>query len=212
MDSGGWDERYAGSELVWSAGPNSWVEERVSGFVAGRALDLGAGEGRHALWLAERRWTVTAVDFSQVGLDRLTTLADRTGIDPDRIRAVHADLTDYVPTPGAYDLVLVAYLHLPARTRRRVLHRAAAALASGGRLMVIGHDRASAGQGVGGPPDPDLLWTVNDALADLEGTGLEVTLAEQTTRTVSTDEGEREAVDTALVARRPDTDTTEEKP
>jgi SAM-dependent methyltransferase len=208
MDSSGWDERYAGTELVWSAGPNVWVEQHAAPLRAGRALDLGAGEGRHALWLAERGWTVTAVDFSQVGLDRVRALAEgREGLDPSRVRTVRADLADYVPERGSYDLVVIAYMHLPVPARRVMLARAADALAPGGSLLVIGHDRASAGRGVGGPPDPDLLWTVDEALADLSGTGLTVDVAEQTTRIVTTDEGEREAVDTALIARRPSTHT-----
>src|SRR3954447_3662170 len=202
MDSAGWDERYSGAELVWSAGPNAWVEQHAAPLAPGRALDLGCGEGRHALWLAGRGWAVTAVDFSQVGLDRLTTLADRAGLYPAGIRTVHADLADHVPESGTYDLVLIAYMHLPAPTRRVMLHRAADALAPAGHLLLVGHDRASAGKGVGGPPDPALLWTVEEAVADLDGTGLGLILAEQTFRTVATDDGEREAVDTALIARR----------
>ena len=119
MDSSGWDERYAGTELVWSVGPNLWVEQHAAPLRAGRALDLGAGEGRHVLWLAERGWTVTAVDFSEVGLERMRALAaGREGLDARRIRTVRADLADYVPEPSSYDLVVVAYLHLPAAPRR----------------------------------------------------------------------------------------------
>jgi SAM-dependent methyltransferase len=210
VDSREWDERYAGAELVWSAGPNAWVERHAAPLAPGRALDLASGEGRHTLWLAERGWTVTAVDFSQVGLDRLTALADRAGLDPTRIRTVRADLVAYVPETRSYDLVLIAYLHLSPAVRRSVLDRAAEALAPAGHLLLVGHDRASAGQGVGGPPDPAVLWTVEQAVGDLEGTGLEVTLAEQTTRTVSTDDGAREAVDTALIARRPNAADPEE--
>ena len=70
MDAEGWDERYAGSELVWSAEPNRFVAEVCAELSPGRALDLAAGEGRNAIWLASRGWTVTAADFSQAGLDK----------------------------------------------------------------------------------------------------------------------------------------------
>ena len=63
-----WDERYAAQGRVWSAEPNAEVERILGDWEPGRALDLGAGEGRHAVWLAEKRWRVTAVDFSAVGL------------------------------------------------------------------------------------------------------------------------------------------------
>ena len=62
MDAGDWDARYAASELVWGAEPNRFVVEEFTAVAPGRAVDLGAGEGRNALWLAERGWLVTAVD------------------------------------------------------------------------------------------------------------------------------------------------------
>ena len=71
MNSEQWDQRYAGEELVWSAGPNIFVAGICAELAPGRVLDLAAGEGRNALWLAERGWQVTAVDFSQVAVDRM---------------------------------------------------------------------------------------------------------------------------------------------
>ena len=63
-----WDQRYSGPDLVWGAGPNRFVTGEVTALPAGRAIDLGTGEGRNAIWLAERGWQVTAVDFSAAGL------------------------------------------------------------------------------------------------------------------------------------------------
>ena len=70
MDADAWDVRYRESELVWSPGPNQFVEAELADLPPGRALDLAAGEGRNAIWLAEQGWQVTAVDFSQAGLDK----------------------------------------------------------------------------------------------------------------------------------------------
>ena len=56
MDQTAWDERYAGPELVWGAGPNCFVAAELAGLRPGRAIDLGTGEGRNAIWLAERGW------------------------------------------------------------------------------------------------------------------------------------------------------------
>ena len=56
MEAADWDARYAATDLVWSAAPNVWVEELVSGMPPGRALDIAAGEGRNALWLVEQGW------------------------------------------------------------------------------------------------------------------------------------------------------------
>ena len=66
MDSQGWNDRYARKDLVWSADPNALVAAETAVLSPGRALDLASGEGRNAIWLAERGWRVTAVDFSAV--------------------------------------------------------------------------------------------------------------------------------------------------
>ena len=67
VDAEAWDERYAATELVWSLDPTSSSPPSSPTSRPGRAVDLAAGEGRNAIWLARRGWQVTAVDFSQVG-------------------------------------------------------------------------------------------------------------------------------------------------
>ena len=202
MDSKDWDARYAGSELVWSAGPNRWVEEVCGPLAPGSAADLGAGEGRNALWLAEKGWRTTAVDFSGVALERARTLAaDRLGDGASRFTTEQADLTTWSPAT-VYDLVLVVYIQLPAAPRAAVLRAAAAATAPGGRLVVVAHHSDNLTQGVGGPQSPEVLYTQDDVLADLEGLGgLFVERAERVLRPVPGD-GDPQAVDALVVLRR----------
>ncbi len=83
MEREDWDRRYGGTELIWTAEPNRFVVEELGDLPAGRALDLGAGEGRNAVWLAERGWRVTAVDFSPVALDKARRLARARGVSVD---------------------------------------------------------------------------------------------------------------------------------
>lgn len=203
MDSTAWDTRYAGSELVWSAGPNLWVEQVCSDLPVGTAVDLGAGEGRNALWLAARGWQATAVDFSAVALDRTRRLAtERLGAAADRLTTEQADLTTFEPST-TYDLALVVYLQLPAPARRAVLGNAARCVAPGGRLVVVAHHSDNLTQGVGGPQDPAALYTEADVLADLaqdlDG-DLAVERAERVLRPVG--DGDRQAVDVLVVLRR----------
>ena len=68
-----WDERYAATDRVFRAVPNEMLAELVSAVSPGSAIDLGAGEGRNSLWLAGQGWSVTAVDASQVGLEKLNS-------------------------------------------------------------------------------------------------------------------------------------------
>jgi SAM-dependent methyltransferase len=198
MDAAGWDRRYAASELVWSAGPNRFVAAELAGLPPGRALDLAAGEGRNALWLAGRGWSVTAVDFSSVALDKGRRIAERDGLT---VHWVHADLLDYQLTPAGFDAVLIAYLHLPPAELGTVLRSAARAVAPGGVLLVVGHDLRNLTEGVGGPSDPTLLYTPELLVAHLDG--LRVERAGRVHRPVDDDPDARVAIDTLVRASRP---------
>ena len=198
MDQTAWDERYAGPELVWGAGPNRFVTEELAALEPGRALDLGTGEGRNAIWLAARGWQVTGVDFSAVGLARAAELARQRGVD---VGWVKADLLSYRPSPAGYELVLIAYIQLPADELAHLVRTAATALAPGGTLLAVGHDRDNLDRGYGGPQYPHVLWTAASVSAALDG--LTVQRAEQVPRHVQTAEGERVAIDTLVRAGRP---------
>jgi SAM-dependent methyltransferase len=198
MDQRAWDERYAGAELVWTAEANRFLVAEATDLAPGRAVDLAAGECRNAVWLAEQGWDVDAVDFSAVGLEKGTRLAEHRGV-ADRVHPIVADLTTWT-APDAYDLVLVAYLHLSAPTRDAVFTAAAAAVAPGGTLLVIGHDLANLDGGYGGPQDPAVLTTAPALVAALGD--LTVVRAEPVERPVATPDGERIAIDHVLRAVR----------
>lgn len=196
-----WNERYASAELVWGAEPNRFVAEEL-GSVAprGRALDLACGEGRNAIWLATRGWQVTGVDFSRVGLERARKLADERSVV---VEWVEADVTRWEPDAGAFALVLVLYVQLPPAGRRRLLARAARALAPHGALLMIGHARRNLGKGWGGPQDPEVLWEAAEIVAELEALGLTRLQSEDLDRSVDTPEGVRYAIDLRVRAQRP---------
>jgi SAM-dependent methyltransferase len=205
MDSTTWDKKYKDSELLWSADANIWVKDLTQDLPAGTALDIAAGEGRNALWLAARGWEVTAVDFSVVALQRARALADEhLGRDADRLTTLEADVETWVPKVRSYDLVLVAYLHLPEQLRRSVMRAAAEAVASGGTLLVVGHDLENLGSGHGGPQNPEVLYRPSDIVADIEPAGLIVDRSETAARSVTDGQGQpAEALDALVVARRP---------
>jgi SAM-dependent methyltransferase len=186
-----WDRRYAASERVWSAAPNTWVAKTVGSWFAGRALDLGAGEGRHSVWLAALGWQVTAVDFSATGIERGRQGAADVGVDVDW---VVADVREWTPPAGeVFDLILVSYLHLPGD----VLVRVREWLAPGGALVVLGHALRNLTDGVGGPSDPELLHT--EAQYRDASQGLQVEQLGEHIRHTS----EGDAIDLVLVARKP---------
>src|SRR3954471_8165827 len=132
MRAADWDQRYA-EQRQWSAEPNALIAGLLAELPPGDAVDLAAGEGRHALWLAGLGWRVTAVDFSGTGLSR-----GRAQPGADRVTWVTADVTTWSADAGSLDLVLVAYLHLPREATVDVLSRAVGWLRPGGRLLVLG--------------------------------------------------------------------------
>ncbi len=198
MDAHEWDTRYSATDMMWSYEPNVFLVPRVVGLEPGRALDLGCGEGRNALWLASQGWDVTAVDFSQVAVDRGSGWAEQRGLTVDfRV----ADVIDYRPEPAAFDLVIAFYLQIPHDEVRQVLTHAVEALAPGGTLLVVAHDLDNLEHGYGGPPTADVLYT-EDLVTSSIGE-LEVVEAGRVRRPVLTDHGEETAVDTLVRATRP---------
>ena len=200
MDSASWDRRYGGRELVWTANPNRFLVAETRNLAPGRAIDLGCGEGRNAIWLAERGWQMVGVDFSEVGLQKARELADARGVS---VEWVAADLLEYRPEPRAFDFVLVFYLQVPAGERQPILRAAVDAVAPGGTFLLVAHDSTNLQHGYGGPQTPAVLYTAHDVVDDLDGAGLQIERAERVERPVQAPDGERVALDALVRARRP---------
>lgn len=133
-----WEQRYGERTQVWSGRVNARLAEVVGPLTPGRALDLGCGEGADAVWLAEHGWRVTAVDISQVALDRVRAAALARNLG-DRVDCQRHELPDTFPG-GAFDLVSAQFLHsMVPMDRRAVLRLAANAVAPGGLLLIVDH-------------------------------------------------------------------------
>ncbi len=198
MDARDWDLRWTDKLLHAHGEPSSVVLAELEGLAPGRALDLGCGNGRHALWLAERGWRVTAVDFSTEALRQARERSTGSGIHVDW---EEADLTEYEPQRQAFELVLVTYLHIPGIDRASILAKASAAVAAGGMLLLVGHDLTNIGTGAPGPTSPAVLYTPADIVPELPE--LEIERAEQVRRPVQLDDGsEVEAIDALVLATR----------
>jgi SAM-dependent methyltransferase len=197
MDRERWNERYRKTELLWTAEPNRFLVEEIAEMKPGRALDLAAGEGRNAVWLAERGWRVTAVEFADEAVNRGRRIAADRKVD---VEWVEADLLQWRPAGAAWDLVLVLYLHLRADDMATVLERARDGVAPGGTLLLVGHDRRNLDEGHGGPQHSEVLYTADEVARWL--TGLEIESAETRQRPVETDGGTVHALDCVVRARR----------
>ena len=193
-----WDDRYAkaaaAGTAIWSREPNAWIAQVTGTLPPGTAIDLAAGEGRNALWLASRGWAVTAVDFSATGLSIARTRAAEAGLE---LGLVTADATTWVsPTP--VDLVVIAYLQLPRAELSSAISNAVASLAVGGTLALIGHDSENLEHGVGGPKDAAMLHDLE--VVRSAAAGLDIAECRRYDRTTA--DGSVE-IDTILLATKP---------
>lgn len=199
-DSATWTERYAAAAMVWDTTPNQFVVATCEHLTPGRALDLGAGEGRNAIWLAGRGWKVTAVDFASIAVGRI---ASHAALQSVRLDAIVANALNYHPAPNSVDLALLCYLQLPVGQLRKAISNAVSGLDVGGRLVVVAHDESNLPNGIGGPKDPDRLTNPETVAKIATELGLSVKRAEVVQREVRSDDGLRIAMDHVVEAVRP---------
>jgi SAM-dependent methyltransferase len=192
-----WDARHGAGDFE-GRGPNPTLTAAAAGLTPGVALELAAGSGTNAVWLAQQGWRTTAVDLSPVGLANGRATAGRAGVE---IECLERDLFAWSPPARSFDLVVIVYLHLPPGEREPVYAHAAAAVKSGGRLLVVGHDPLHAAEGQGGP-DPVRLLTAADLALELQAADPELILerAEVVRRVPLPGSG---PIDSLLVLRRP---------
>jgi len=160
-----WNDRYAGQELVWSAGPNELFASQVSGLQPGKALDVACGEGRNAIWLAEEGWDVTAIDFSDVGIKKASQIAEKRGVS---LTWIAEDVSTWNLPQEEYDLVAVLYLHTGEAERKLWLRNVLNTVKPSGTFIYIGHDPSNIASGVGGPQDLALLPSVDEITNTME--------------------------------------------
>lgn len=133
-----WEDRYAGSDQVWSGKVNRVLAAIATTLTPGRALDLGCGEGADVIWLAQHGWDAIGIDISPTAITRATAAAEAAGIDHSRAGFLTADLTAL--PEGDYDLVCASFLHSPvALAREDILRHATTLVASDGHLLITSH-------------------------------------------------------------------------
>lgn len=169
-----WNERYSEPGFAYGEAPNDFLVEAASHLPkAGRVLCLAEGEGRNAVWLAEQGHDVTAVDLSQVGLDKTLALARARGVE---VRTVLADLADWELGTACWDGIVSIWGHFPPPVRARVHRSIPAALRPGGVLLLEAYHVDQLERGTGGPPARPMLYEIpalRDELAGLDMARLE---------------------------------------
>lgn len=197
-DHASWEERYRGSAALWSGRANPPLVAEAAGLAPGRALDVGCGEGGDVLWLAGQGWQVTGLDWSQVALERAAEHAAAAGLT-ERIEWVQGNVDTWQPPLEAYDLVSAHFLHPKAAQRGPLLARLAAAVASGGTLLWVGHPYNPERAEIWGA---DRFTTAGEVAAGLDPVVWEVVVADNRPRQSGDDDGHHEGDEVLRVRRR----------
>jgi len=169
FDEAFWDRRYGSADQIWSGRPNPQLVADLAELTPGRALDVGAGEGADAIWLAERGWAVTAVDISSVALERGRRQAETLGAElADRIDWVRSDVLESDLPAGPFDLVTLQFMHFGLDSRTGLFRRCIDAVAPGGTLQIVAHHPFDMDSAIGRPKMPDFFYTADEVAALLD--------------------------------------------
>lgn len=134
-----WNERYESRTPSAELAPNPALLEAVQSRPPGRLLELGCGHADASILLAERGWDVTAVDISEIALDRVAARAAERGVTA-RVRVERHDLATSMPGGGPYDLVAALFMQSPFEfDRAGILRRASELVKPGGALLDVTH-------------------------------------------------------------------------
>lgn len=197
-----WEERYRSKPAIWSREPNPQLVAEATELEAGTALDIGSGEGADAIWLADRGWWVTALDFSKVALERSAEHA--AAASPQIAESIdwqHVDVRDWTPEGKSYDLVTSQFMHLPDGGMTGLATRLAEAVAPGGTLLVVGHHPSDAATGLR-RHGANILFTAEELVAVLDPDTWEVLVAEARPRETAGPDGDPVTLHDVVVRAR----------
>ena len=102
-----WDAKYNRPNFIFGKRPADFLAENYHYLpFEGTVLDMGMGEGRNAVFLAQKGFKVTGVDISSVAVKKANLLAKEYGV---KIKGVVASLKDYNIPPGSFDAIICFY-------------------------------------------------------------------------------------------------------
>ncbi|SMF30953.1 class I SAM-dependent methyltransferase [Pseudobacteriovorax antillogorgiicola] len=175
-----WDARYSEDGFAYGKEANDFLKDQIQHVIgAGKALCLAEGQGRNAVYLAKLGYEVTAVDLSPVGLETAQKLATDEGVS---IATEVCDLATWPLGERQWDLIVSIWAHMPSEVRSQLHARVASALKTEGLFVLEAYTPANLGRGTGGPPNQDMLMTLE--ILETELGSLKTLFAQETERNI----------------------------
>jgi 2-polyprenyl-3-methyl-5-hydroxy-6-metoxy-1,4-benzoquinol methylase len=138
-----WNRILTAEKPRFNTKPNAFLVEIASSRKPGTALDVGMGQGRNSIWLAQQGWDVTGFDPAEKAVALALENARKTGV---HINAEVKGMEDFDFGESRWDMIVLSYVG--AREMPDVIQRA---LKPGGVLVVEAfHRDATKGSSIGG--------------------------------------------------------------
>ncbi|PZX60671.1 class I SAM-dependent methyltransferase [Hydrotalea sandarakina] len=160
-----WDQRYSENETVYGDEPNLFFKSFIDTNKPGTILLPAEGEGRNAIYAAQKGYTVDAFDYSEVARNKALKKAEALGLS--NIHYEVKDIADFEPTKQ-YDAVALIYVHLPEPLRKAFHSKIVNAIKPGGYLVLEAFSKEQIQFKSGGPADPALLYDAPSLCADFQ--------------------------------------------
>jgi len=152
-----WEDRYQTPDYVFGTAPAAFMTAHEARFEPGQtALSVADGEGRNAVFLAERGLHVTALEYAPSAIAKARRLAEARGVSVD-FREVDVLSYDW---PEQYDIVLGVFIQFVGpEPRRQLLGGMKSAVKPGGLIALHGYTPKQLDFGTGGPPHAENMYT-----------------------------------------------------
>jgi ubiquinone/menaquinone biosynthesis C-methylase UbiE len=161
-----WNQRYAEADYVYGTSPNEFFKQELDKLAPGKILLPAEGEGRNAVYAAEKGWEVWAFDQSEEGRKKALRLAMERKVSIEY--QIH-DLNTIEFPENKFDVVALVFVHSPATIRQQIHHNLFRFLKPGGTLILTGFTQEQLKYSSGGPKDLSLLFSQEELQEDFSG-------------------------------------------
>ncbi len=177
-----WEERYKNRDYVYGDKPNVFFKTFIDGVEPGRILLPAEGEGRNAVYAANKGWEVNAFDFSLNARKKALELARREGVS---IEYLVADIEFHELGEEMYDAIALIHVHFMPGNRSYIHKKLINSLKKGGFFILEAFSRGQHKYDSGGPAEKSMLYDIVELKEDFRDLEIETLYKQE----VDLDEG-----------------------